>query len=77
MFSGDWWTTNKTLRLVVFRGGGGDELRYVYASMSGSNKNIPWAAFDISVSCPRTSFPILDSAYHFSRRTVCLAMYRS
>ncbi|ADV19572.1 DNA repair protein Rad51, putative [Cryptococcus gattii WM276] len=45
---GDWWTTNKTLRLVVFRGGGGDELRYVYASMSGSNKNIPWAAFDIS-----------------------------
>ncbi|XAO22570.1 hypothetical protein I312_101343 [Cryptococcus bacillisporus CA1280] len=45
---GDWWTTNKTLRLVVFRGGSGDELRYVYASMSGSNKNIPWAAFDIS-----------------------------
>ncbi|EAL23236.1 hypothetical protein CNBA3520 [Cryptococcus deneoformans B-3501A] len=45
---GDWWTTNKTLRLVVFRGGSGDEFRYVYASMSGSSKNIPWAAFDIS-----------------------------
>ncbi|OWZ62299.1 hypothetical protein AYX14_04120 [Cryptococcus neoformans] len=45
---GDWWTTNKTLRLVVFRGASGDELRYVYASMSGSNKNIPWAAFDIN-----------------------------
>ncbi|WVN88426.1 uncharacterized protein L203_103636 [Cryptococcus depauperatus CBS 7841] len=44
---GDWWTTAKTLRLIAFRGDPGDEFRYVYASMSGPNKDEPWAAFDI------------------------------
>ncbi|OCF60756.1 hypothetical protein L486_00396 [Kwoniella mangroviensis CBS 10435] len=44
---GDAWTTGKTLRLCLFRGHPGDELRYVHASMSGSTRNLPWAAFDI------------------------------
>ncbi|WWC70118.1 uncharacterized protein I206_104065 [Kwoniella pini CBS 10737] len=44
---GDSWTTGKTLRLCLFRGQGGDELRYVHAEMSGSSKGLKWAAFDI------------------------------
>ncbi|WWC89201.1 uncharacterized protein L201_004119 [Kwoniella dendrophila CBS 6074] len=44
---GDSWTIGKTLRLVLFRGPPGDELRYVHAEMSGSSKNLPWASFDI------------------------------
>ncbi|ODN94175.1 hypothetical protein L198_05026 [Cryptococcus wingfieldii CBS 7118] len=43
----DSWATSKALRLVVFRGGVSDEIRYVYASMSGLSKTVPYAAFDI------------------------------
>ncbi|WVQ72375.1 hypothetical protein IAR50_001927 [Cryptococcus sp. DSM 104548] len=43
----DWWATSKALRLVVFRGGISDEIRYVYASTTGSNKTVPYAAFNI------------------------------
>ncbi|WWD17173.1 hypothetical protein CI109_101611 [Kwoniella shandongensis] len=46
---GDSWTTGKTLRIVLFRGGPGDELRYAHASVSGSNKDVPWACFDIDI----------------------------
>ncbi|WVR06935.1 hypothetical protein IAU60_003971 [Kwoniella sp. DSM 27419] len=45
---GDAWTTSKTIRLALFRGGEGDELRYAHASMSGSSRDeLPWACFDI------------------------------
>ncbi|KAK8864518.1 hypothetical protein IAR55_001768 [Kwoniella newhampshirensis] len=47
---GDSWTTGKTLRIVLFRGGPGDELRYAHASVSGSRKDVPWACFDIDVN---------------------------
>ncbi|WRT66493.1 uncharacterized protein IL334_003452 [Kwoniella shivajii] len=46
---GDSWTTGKTLRLVLFRGPPGDELRYVHAEMSGSSRELPWACFDIDI----------------------------
>ncbi|WWC62107.1 uncharacterized protein I303_104697 [Kwoniella dejecticola CBS 10117] len=44
---GDSWTTGKTLRLCLFRGQAGDELRYVHAEMAGSSRGLKWAAFDI------------------------------
>nr|XP_019046461.1 hypothetical protein I302_05210 [Kwoniella bestiolae CBS 10118]OCF25391.1 hypothetical protein I302_05210 [Kwoniella bestiolae CBS 10118] len=44
---GDAWTTGKTLRLCLFRGHPGDDLRYVHAEMSGSSRDLRWAAYDI------------------------------
>lgn len=47
---GESWTTSKTLRLVLFRGGRGDDLRYAHASSSGAgDEDSPWARFDIDV----------------------------
>ena len=51
---GDTWTTGKTLRLVLFRGGRGDDMRYAHASSAGGNEDTPWAKFDISVSFAET-----------------------
>lgn len=48
------------LCFVVFRGGSGDEFRYVYVLMLGLSKNILWVVFDISVSCLWVLFFILD-----------------
>ncbi len=47
--TGDSWTTAKTVRIVLFRGGPGDEMRYAHASTLAGHKEIPWAAFDINV----------------------------
>ena len=47
---GDSWTTGKTLRLVLFRGGKGDDLRYAHASSSNvADEDYPWVRFDITV----------------------------
>lgn len=45
---GDTWTTSKTLRLVLFRGGHDDNMRYAHASSAGSDEEEPWARYDIS-----------------------------
>lgn len=47
---GDSWTTGKTLRLVLFRGGKGDDLRYAHASSANvADEEYPWVRFDIDV----------------------------
>ena len=49
-YTGDSWTTGKTLRLVLFRGGKGDDLRYAHASSSNvADEDYPWVRFDITV----------------------------
>ncbi|KAL7421892.1 hypothetical protein Q5752_003664 [Cryptotrichosporon argae] len=45
---GDAWTTEKTVRMLLFRGGT-DELRYAHAS-SAAEDGAPWATFDIDDS---------------------------
>jgi len=58
---GDSWTTGKTLRLVLFRGGKGDDLRYAHASSSNvADEDYPWVRFDITVR-PRLPLNVADS----------------
>lgn len=54
---GDLWTTERTIRVVLFRGPAGDDLRYAHASTAttpGAStpalEDLPWASFDIDVS---------------------------
>ncbi|KAK1924335.1 putative DNA repair protein Rad51 [Papiliotrema laurentii] len=44
---GDSWTTPKTTRLILFRGGRGDDMRYAHATSSAGNRDAPWTRFDI------------------------------
>ncbi|WOO81176.1 uncharacterized protein LOC62_03G004706 [Vanrija pseudolonga] len=51
---GETWTTDRTVRVALFRGPPGDDLRYAHASAasttgmgSGLQNDIPWAQFDI------------------------------
>ncbi|CAD6581699.1 MAG: hypothetical protein TREMPRED_003069 [Tremellales sp. Tagirdzhanova-0007] len=47
---GDSWTTVNTVRIVLFRGGPGDDLRYAHAASSLDGKeDLPWANFDFDV----------------------------
>lgn len=50
---GDAWTTDRTIRVALFRGTPGDDLRYAHASVAptpgASQVDIPWASFDIDV----------------------------
>ncbi|ORY32818.1 P-loop containing nucleoside triphosphate hydrolase protein [Naematelia encephala] len=56
---GEAWTTAQTIRIILFRGGSGDELRYAHASTSGEAMNIPWAPFDINVDGLPCDIPTL------------------
>jgi hypothetical protein len=48
--AGELWTTAKTIRLVLFRGPPGNELRYAHASTSSDGSlGTKWACFDIDV----------------------------
>ena len=48
--AGDSWTTVNTVRIVLFRGGPGDDLRYAHAASSLDGKeDLPWANFDFDV----------------------------
>lgn len=51
---GDTWTTAKTLRIVLFRGGRRDDMRYAHASSASGEEETPWAQYDVSVG------PLLD-----------------
>jgi RAD51-like protein 2 len=57
---GDAWTTERTVRVTLFRGAG-DDLRYAHASTTASSSSnpgaddLPWASFDIDVSTSHTS----------------------
>lgn len=62
---GDTWTTSKTIRLVLFRGGYNDDMRYAHASSAGSDEEEPWAKFDISVG--RVPERVLKADEHRSR----------
>ncbi|ORX35778.1 P-loop containing nucleoside triphosphate hydrolase protein [Kockovaella imperatae] len=45
---GDAWLGGKTVRMVLFRGGAGDEQRYAHATLSQSAEGgCPWVKFDI------------------------------
>ncbi|KAL1411421.1 hypothetical protein Q8F55_002377 [Vanrija albida] len=51
---GETWTTDRTVRVALFRGPPGDDLRYAHASTASSTSagsalqnDIPWAQFDI------------------------------
>lgn len=46
------WQTAKTLRVALFRGAQGNEVRYAHVGISSdSDANGAWACFDIDVSC--------------------------
>ncbi|GFZ43798.1 hypothetical protein JCM24511_01518 [Saitozyma sp. JCM 24511] len=46
---GELWTTAKTVRLALFRGPPGDDVRYAHASTSSTGSaDANWAAFDIN-----------------------------
>jgi hypothetical protein len=48
---GELWTTAKTVRLALFRGPPGDDVRYAHASTSSTGSaDADWAAFDVDVS---------------------------
>lgn len=53
LIPGDAWTTANTVRVVLFRGRKGDEMRYAHASSVGSNIEVPWMRYDIDVSLGR------------------------
>ena len=46
---GDTWLGGKTVRMVLFRGGPGDDQRYAHATLATSAGGSPWIRFDIDV----------------------------
>ncbi|GMK55255.1 hypothetical protein CspeluHIS016_0203110 [Cutaneotrichosporon spelunceum] len=67
---GDLWTTERTVRVALFRGRAGDDLRYAHASTTSTPGNShrsdpPWASFDIDTAglpCDMPPAPMGDNA---------------
>ncbi|BEJ16331.1 hypothetical protein CspHIS471_0509360 [Cutaneotrichosporon sp. HIS471] len=67
---GDAWTTERTVRVALFRGRAGDDLRYAHASTtstlgSSHRSDPPWASFDIDTTglpCDMPPAPTDDGA---------------